>query len=69
MPDYAVHHIEKDVQIISKFGAIREELKQKVELEKHKYPISEREQMLIDTLDAVLEVLDDTIVRRFDFAH
>ena len=65
MPDYAVHRVEKDVQIISKFGAIREELKQKVELEKRKYPISEREQMLIDTLDALLEVLDDTIVRRY----
>lgn len=64
MPDYAVHHIEKDVQTISKFAEIREELRRKVETETHKYPISEREKMLIDTLDALLEVLDNITIRR-----
>lgn len=64
MPDYTVHHIEKDVQTTSKFAEIREELKRKVEAETHKYPISEREKMLIDTLDALLEVLDNITIRR-----
>ena len=59
--DYIVDEI---VDVTTYYEQLLHEFQEKIEREKKKYPITEREQIFIDVIEETLKLLDST-VRRF----
>jgi hypothetical protein len=44
--------------VVSKFQVIKEQFNKSLELEKKKYPLSDREKIFVNTINELLDVLD-----------
>ena len=49
--------------IVSKFHNIKEQFNKSLELEKKKYPLSDREKIFVNTINELLDVLDRGVRR------
>lgn len=49
------------VDTTTKYEQLLHKFQEKIEHEKKKYPIIEREQILVDTIEELLQLLDNTI--------
>lgn len=49
------------VDITTHYEQLLYEFQEKIEREKRKYPITEREQMFIDVMEKTLKLLDSTV--------
>lgn len=49
------------VDITTNYEQLLYEFQEKIEREKRKYPITEREQMFIDVIEKTLKLLDSTV--------